>query len=74
MNHTFPYFVPVPSHEAMLTISIVSLFVGICLVCLGLLLLLLRKRKGKKTTIPWACVSIGIILIANHSVQLLFNL
>ncbi|APH15399.1 putative membrane protein [Clostridium sporogenes] len=74
MKYPFPDFVPVPSYEAMLTISIVSLFVGICLVCLGLLLLFLRKRKGKKTTIPWVCVSIGIILIANHSAQLLFNL
>ncbi len=74
MNYPFPDFVPVPSHEAMLIISIVSLIIGICLICLGLLFLFLRKRKEKKTTIPWVCVGIGIILIANHGAQLLFNL
>lgn len=74
MNLPVPDFIPVPSPETMLTISIVSLIVGICLACLGTLLLFLYKRKEKKTTIPWICICAGILLAINHGIQLLFNL
>lgn len=71
MDFPIPDFIPVPSSETMLTISIVSLIVGICLVGIGILLLFLRKRKGKKLTVSWICIAIGALLIANHGIQLL---
>ncbi|KAI4451304.1 hypothetical protein C823_005853 [Eubacterium plexicaudatum ASF492] len=74
MNFPIPDFVPVPSAEIMHTISIVSLIVGICLVGVGLLFLFLNKRKGKenKATALWVVIGIGVLLIANHGIQLLF--
>ena len=74
MNFPIPGFVPVPSAEIMHTISIVSLIVGICLVGVGLLFLFLNKRKGKenKATALWVVIGIGVLLIANHGIQLLF--
>lgn len=66
--------VPVPSSETMLTISIVLLIVGICLVCLGATFYFLHKRKGMKTAIPWISICIGILLMVNHGIKLLFNL
>ena len=74
MNFPIPDFVPVPSAEIMHTISIVSLIVGICLVGAGLLFLFLNKRKGKenKATALWVVIGIGVLLIANHGIQLLF--
>ena len=74
MNFPIPDFVPVPSAEIMHTISIVSLIVGICLVGVGLLFLFLNKRKGKenKATALWVVIGIGVLLIANHGLQLLF--
>ena len=74
MNFPIPDFVPVPSTEIMHTISIVSLIVGICLVGVGLLFLFLNKRKGKenKATALWVVIGIGVLLIANHGIQLLF--
>ena len=74
MNFPIPDFVPVPSAEIMHTISIVSLIVGICLVGVGLLFLFLHKRKGKenKATALWVVIGIGVLLIANHGIQLLF--
>ena len=74
MNLPVPNFVPVPSSETMMTISIVLLIVGICLVCLGATFHFLRKRKGMKTTIPWISICVGILLMANHGIKLLFNL
>lgn len=73
MNFPIPDFVPVPSAEIMHTISIVSLIVGICLVGVGLLFLFLNKRKGKenKATALWVVIGIGVLLIANHGIQLL---
>jgi uncharacterized membrane protein len=71
MNFPIPDFIPVPNSETMLIISIVLIIVGICLVGLGLILLFLRKGKGKKTTIPWVCIGIGLLLMANHGIQLL---
>ena len=74
MNFPIPDFVPVPSAEIMHTISIVSLIVGICLVGVGLLFLFLNKRKGKenKATALWVVIGTGVLLIANHGIQLLF--
>ena len=74
MNFPIPDFVPVPSAEIMHTISIVSLIVGICLVGVGLIFLFLNKRKGKenKATALWVVIGIGVLLIANHGIQLLF--
>ncbi|EOS27857.1 hypothetical protein C807_04055 [Lachnospiraceae bacterium 28-4] len=74
MNFPIPDFVPVPSAEIIQTISIVSLIVGICLVGVGLIFLFLNKRKGKekKTTALWIVIGIGVLLIVNHGIQLLF--
>ena len=74
MNVPIPNFVIVPSSETMQTISILSLIVGICLVGVGLLFLFLNKRKGKekKNTFIWILTGIGVLLIVNHSIQLLF--
>ena len=74
MNFPIPDFVPVPSAEIMHTISIVSLIVGICLVGVGLIFLFLNKRKGKekKATALWIVIGIGVLLIVNHGIQLLF--
>lgn len=67
-------FVPVPSAEIMQTISIVSLIVGICLVGVGSIFLFPNKRKGKKkkATALWIVIGVGVLLIVNHSIQLLF--
>ena len=74
MNFPIPDFVPVPSAEIMQTISIVSLIVGICIVGAGLLFLFLNKRKGKekKNTFTWIFRGVGVLLIVNHGIQLLF--
>ena len=74
MNFPVPDYVTVPRAEIMQTISVVSLVVGICLVGAGLLFLFLNKRKGKenKNTFIWVLTGIGILLIVNHSIQLLF--
>jgi len=73
MNFPVPDFIPVPSSKAMFTVSIVLLIVGICFVSLGTVFLFLYKRKQKKVTIPWICICVGILLMANHGIQLLFN-
>ena len=74
MNFPIPDFVPVPSAETMQTISIVSLIVGICLVGVGLIFLFLNKKKEKekKTTALWIIIGVGVLLIVNHGIQLLF--
>ena len=81
MNFPIPDFVPVPSAEIMHTISIVSLIVGICLVGVGLLFQFLckknffcnkRKGKEKKATALWIVIGVGVLLIVNHGIQLLF--
>ena len=74
MNFLIPDFVPVPSVETMQTISIVSLIIGICLVGVGLLFLFLNKKKGKekKATVLWILIGVGVLLIVNHGIQLLF--
>ena len=74
MNFPIPDFVPVPSVEIMQIIGIVSLIVGICLVGVGLLFLFLNKKNGKekKATALWIIIGVGVLLIVNHSIQLLF--
>lgn len=73
MNLPIPDFVPIPNGEIMVTISIALLIVGICLICIGSVYLFLRKRKGKKVTIPWVCICAGILLMVNHGIQLIFH-
>ena len=76
-----PDFVPVPSAGIIQVISIVSLIVGICLVIVGLFFLFLYKRnvfiakkrgREKKATAPWILIGVGVLLIVNHGIRLLF--
>lgn len=48
MNFPIPDFVPVPSAEIMQTISIVLLFVGICLVGMGVFLVSEQEKRERK--------------------------
>lgn len=64
-----PSFVPVPSREVMLKLSIISVIVGICLIIAGLILNNRNKKKGIAASI---CITIGIVIIVNHGIQLLF--
>ena len=73
MNIPIPNFVPVPSAETMQLISIISLIVGICVTVVGASFLFLNKRKGKgKNKLAWILICVGVLLITNHSVQLIF--
>ena len=73
MNIPIPNFVPVPSAETMRLISIISLIVGICVTVVGASFLFLNKRKGKeKNKLAWILICVGVLLITNHSVQLIF--
>lgn len=74
MNLPIPDFIPVPSPEIMLTISVVLLTAGICLVVSGTCFLFFRKQKKKTTVIPWVCICAGILLAVNHAIQLLCKL
>ena len=74
MNFPIPSFIPVPGAETMQLISIVSLIVGICVTVVGVLFLFLNKRKGKKkNTLAWILICVGVLLIANHGIQLIFR-
>lgn len=74
MNFPIPSFIPVPGAETMRIISIVSLIVGIYVTVVGVLFLLLNKRKGKeKNTLAWILICAGVLLIANHGIQLVFR-
>ena len=69
-----PDFILVPGAETMQLISIVSLIVGICVTVVGVLFLFLNKRKGKKkNTLAWILICVGVLLIANHGIQLIFR-
>lgn len=74
MNFPIPDFIPVPGAETMQLISIISLIVGICFTLTGVLFLFLNKRKGKekKATLAWIFICVGVLLIANHGIQLIF--
>ena len=73
MNIPIPNFVPVPSAETMQLISIISLIVDICVTVVGASFLFLNKRKGKeKNKLAWILICVGVLLITNHSVQLIF--
>lgn len=69
-----PDFIPVPAAETMRLISIISLIVGICFMGAGVFFLFLSKRKGKekKATLAWIFICVGVLLMANHSMQLIF--
>ena len=80
-NFPIPDFVPVPGAEIMQTIRVVSLIVGICLVGVGVIFQFLCKRNvfcnrrngsEKKTTALWIVIGVGVLLIVNHGIQLLF--
>ena len=74
MNVPMPRFIPVPGAETMQLISTVSLIVGICVTVVGVLFLFLNKRKGKKkNTLAWILICVGVLLIANHGIQLIFR-
>ena len=74
MSFPVPDFVPVPGAEIMQMISAVSLMAGICLVGVGVLFLLLnrKKEKEKKAAVLWILTAVGALLIVNHGIQLLF--
>lgn len=73
MNFPIPSFIPVPGAETMRLISIISLIVGICVTVAGVLFLFLNKRKGNtKNTLAWILICVGVLLIANHGIQLIF--
>ena len=74
MNVPIPRFIPVPGAETMQLISIISLIVGICVAVAGVLFLVLNKRKGKeKNTLAWILICVGVLLITNHGIQLIFR-
>ena len=74
MNFPIPDFIPVPGAETMQLISIISLIVGICVSVAGVLFLVLNKRKGKeKNTLAWILICVGVLLITNHGIQLIFR-
>ena len=74
MNFPIPSFIPMPGAETMQLISIVSLIVGIFVAVVGVLFLLSNKRKGKeKNTLAWIMICVGVLLIANHGIQLIFR-
>lgn len=74
MNFPIPDFIPVPGAETMQLISIISLIVGICVAVAGVLFLVLNKRKGKeKNTLAWILICVGVLLITNHGIQLIFR-
>ncbi|MHB9945654.1 hypothetical protein CF095_09690 [Clostridium botulinum] len=64
-----PSFVPVPSREVMFNLSIISVIIGICLIIAGLIL---NNKNKKKGIAAWICITIGIVIIVNHGIQLLF--
>ena len=74
MNFPIPSFIPVPSVETMQLISIISLIAGICVTVAGAAFLFLSKWKGnKKNTLAWILICVGVLLIANHGIQLIFR-
>lgn len=74
MNFPIPSFIPVPGAETMQLISIISLIVGICGTVAGVAFLFLNKRKrNKKNTLAWILICVGVLLIANHGIQLIFR-
>ena len=74
MDFPIPDFIPVPGAETMQLISIILLIVGVCVTAAGVLFLFLNKRKGKeKNTLAWILICVGVLLIANHGIQLIFR-
>ncbi len=74
MNFPIPSFIPVPSAGTMRIISIISLMAGICIITAGVISLFLNKRKGKeKNTLAWVLIGVGVLLLVNHGIQLIFR-
>ncbi len=71
MNIPIPDFVPVFSAETIQLVSIILLIVGVCVAVAGAILLFLNKRKEKNTS-AWILICVGVLLIANHGLQLIF--
>ncbi|NBJ93271.1 hypothetical protein [Parablautia muri] len=73
MNFLIPDFIPTPAPETMQLISIILLIVGVCVTVAGAFFLFLYKRIGKeKNTFAWVLICIGVLLIVNHGLQLIF--
>lgn len=74
MRVPVPSFVPVPSPETIRMISEVLFAAGACLACAGLLSLFLSRRKteGKASSFAWGLLCVGMALMIDHGVQLLF--
>ncbi|MDE7332037.1 MAG: hypothetical protein K2O16_07315 [Lachnospiraceae bacterium] len=73
MNVPILDFIPVPGAETMQLISTILLIVGVCVTVAGVILLFLNKRKGKeKNTLAWILICVGVLLTANHGLQLIF--
>ncbi len=73
MNIPIPDFVQVFSAETIQLISVILLIVGFCITVVGAIFLFLNKRKGKeKNTLARILICAGILLIANHGLQLIF--
>ncbi|WP_338753356.1 hypothetical protein [Bacillus sp. FJAT-52991] len=70
VNFQVPSFIPIPSSETMMTISIIIVVIGLFLVILGVIL---QKGKQKTNRAAWVCIGIGVLLIINHGIQLLFR-
>ena len=65
---------PIPGAETMQLISIISLITGVCVTAAGVLFLFLDKRKGKEKNTPaWILICVGVLLITNHGIQLIFR-
>ncbi len=69
-----PSFIPVPSAEVMFILSIISIIIGICLLIVGLVLYEKNKKMQKKSRASTVYIIIGVLLIANHGIQLLFRI
>lgn len=72
MIANLPDFIPVPSAEIMHITSIALIIIGVCLICVGIIIKFSAYKKENKNKISWGCIIVGAILIANHLIQLLF--
>lgn len=70
MNIPIPDFVPVFSAETIQLVSIILLIAGVCAVAVGAILL--KKSRKEKRTLEWILICAGVMLIADHGLQLIF--
>lgn len=73
MKLPIPNFIPTPSAETTHLISLILLSIGICVLFSGLFLLYSQKKKGSKTILSWIMIGLSLLLIINHSIQLIFS-